>query len=479
MGKKKKTNDCWVDDTRSIIREYDLIPNQKMTLGRQINCLTRLLLFSTLFFLFLEIMRPEFITIYFLFGLIIILVVYTKEKSKMNDEVRENFEITYPKQKEVVNCTPHRAHISYNCKKPDDNSFVHVNKLVRENLKENDYTKKDNNNAKYNSNFASVTDNQSLVGCANPKTLVPPLIAPHSYDLESWKNESSYGYSSINEKKNSYEKESGYDTSETKTCTSNMKASRPYYCAHKKNKPGTSYNSLNTSVPQVLGMKAIPEASSGVPGMPTTGGVKESFDFPYDINERNNVVNNTDNLYRKGFKNNPVFHGKYNENVFTQTVTPGVYSTNTRNEAINSLIGISDPEQFPEPNYEMIEPPEDVNFSNVYDPRFSGYGTSYRGYIDNMVQQPRFYYDDIDSVRMPNYISRNKIDTTPFGDAYGADNGGNPHHSDITKLADKHFLDSAIQFRTEMSERLMRKKNAENWQQRLFPLNRNGQRMSK
>ena len=393
-------------------------------------------------------MRPELVVIYFLFGLIIIIMVYTKEKSRMKkEEMVENFEILYPKQQQVIDCKPHKARISYNCAKPDDNTFVHVNKLLRDNFKENDYIKTDYNKASYNLNFASKTDNQSLVGCPNPKTLVPPIIAPPIVSMEDWKNDSSYGKSIINEKKNTYEVESGYDTLTTRErCTSNKKPPRPYYCAQKKNKPATSYNKLNTSQPQVQPMKpgVVPESSVPV--------AKEPFEFPYEIKSKVKI-NNTDNLFHKGFKNNSMFHDSYNENIFTQNQ---------------------------EPNYEYIEPPEDVNTSNVYDPRFYGYGTSYRGYIDNVVGQPRFYYDDVDAIRMPNYISRNSIDVMPFGDAYGPDNyGGNEYHSEITALADKHYLDSSLQFRTEMQERLMRKANSNQWQQRMFPINRNGQRMSK
>lgn len=478
MGKNKETDECWIDNSQSIIREYVLIPSHKMTLGRRINCLTRLLFFSTLLFVLLQIMRPELVVIYFLFGLIIIIMVYTKEKSRMKkEEMVENFEIVYPKQQQVVDCKPHKARISYNCAKPDDNTFVHVNKLLRDNFKENDYIKTDYNRASYNLNFASKTDNQSLVGCPNPKTLVPPIIAPPIVSRDDWKNESSYGLSIINEKKNTYDVESGYETLTTRErCISNKKPPRPYYCAQKKNKPATSYNKLNTSQPQVQPMKpgVVPESS--VPA-PTS---KEPFEFPYEIKSKAMINNNTDNLFHKGFKNNSMFHDSYNENIFTQTISPGTYAMNTRNEPINSNMGITLAEQNQEPNYEYIEPPEDVNTSNVYDPRFYGYGTSYRGYVDNVVGQPRFYYDDVDAVRMPNYISRNSIDVMPFGDAYGPDNyGGNEYHSEITALADKHYLDSSLQFRTEMQERLMRKANSNQWQQRMFPINKNGQRMSK
>lgn len=203
----------------------------------------------------------------------------------------------------------------------------------------------------------------------------------------------------MNEKKNQYPVESGYEV--TGNCHKDSKRPQSYYCAQKKNKPATSYNKINESQPSVLPPKAGPTVQ------PTATPAKEAFEMPYEIKSggKKQELNNTDNLFHKGFKNNPVFQNKYNENVFTQTISPGEYHVNTRNEPINSNIGISIAEQNEEPTYEMIEPFEDVNASNVYDPRFYGYGTSYRGYVDNMLGQPKFYYDDVNAIRMPNYIS--------------------------------------------------------------------------
>jgi cell division protein FtsI/penicillin-binding protein 2 len=184
-------------------------------------------------------------------------------------------------------------------------------------------------------------------------------------------------------------------------------------------------------------------------------------------------------LFNKEFKTNAYFKDKYNPNVFTSTITPGTYHIKDRNEPINSLMGISHEQQFQPSNYDIIEPFETLNMSNTYDPRFNGYGTSYRSYIDENVGQPRFYYDDVNAIKMPNYITRNAIDVTTFGDSYGPLNSGNKYTQNINRLADEDFTDSTINFRTEMMDRLMRKRNAEAWQQRTFPIRTGGQRMLK
>jgi len=197
---------------------------------------------------------------------------------------------------------------------------------------------------------------------------------------------------------------------------------------------------------------------------------------------------------------------KYNENLFTQTVQPGVYTTSQINQPINSNMGISFTQQFP-PTSRTVNPNTgSVNFterdpriiepimeelpeydgaiateSNINDPRFSGYGTSYRSYTDDNLGQTRFYYDDIDAIRMPNYITRSNIDNQPFADHYGplqtGSANGNIQNSNIRELANNSFLDNSLIFRTEMQERLMRKANSNAWQNRSAPKRTGGQRM--
>jgi hypothetical protein len=197
----------------------------------------------------------------------------------------------------------------------------------------------------------------------------------------------------------------------------------------------------------------------------------------------------------------------YNKNLFTQIIQPGAYTVNEVNEPINSNIGISFDQQFEPLSYDKNEfgvmftehnpldpnlDPKDnilkyndngviepITQSNVYDPRFSGYGTSYRAYSDKNLGQTRFFYDDVDSIRMPNYITRSKIDFADFADTYGPMNNqyGNVDNSNIRALANQKFLDDALEFRTGMQERLLRKRNSEMWQTRVKPKRTENQRM--
>ena len=195
---------------------------------------------------------------------------------------------------------------------------------------------------------------------------------------------------------------------------------------------------------------------------------------------------------------------EYNDNLLTQTIQPGIYTRSEINEPINSNIGISFTHQFPQISQQIDPISGDINYTehesliiepikskqdfseratetDIYDPRFTGYGTSYRAYTDDLSGQTRFYYDDINAIRMPNYISRSHIDNQPFADQYGpipaGFENGNPYTKNIHEMAESAFLDGALQHRTELSERLMRKVNSEHWQRRAAPINKNSSRM--
>lgn len=195
-----------------------------------------------------------------------------------------------------------------------------------------------------------------------------------------------------------------------------------------------------------------------------------------------------------GYKN-------YNDNIFTSIIEPGIYYKTEVNEPINSNIGISFTQPFKpttcnvdkkglmfieHANAQMIEPEiilnEELDLTNIYDPRFNGYGTSYRSFNNDLLGQTRFMYDDINAIRMPNYITRSDIDNQPYADSYGpikaGNECGNEFHSKITALVNDSFMKSSTQFRTDLQERLMRKVNAESWQQRQAPLQKGSQYMA-
>ena len=245
---------------------------------------------------------------------------------------------------------------------------------------------------------------------------------------------------------------------------------------------------------------------------------RENFEYPYEktgYNETNYISDNKSGLVNTIGSYNPkqveqynlsynIESGncetedamkQYNKNLFTQTIQPNVYTINNIIEPIDSNIGISFTQQFQpmtsyrdededliytdydpltyEPSMVINTPDISVTESNIYDPRFTGYGTSYRAYTDNNVGQTRFYYDDVNSVRMPNYLVRSNIDFAKYADTYGPLNDsnkfGNKNTNYINTLAQDTFLRSSLKQRDDLMERLMRKRNNEMWQNRKYP----------
>lgn len=189
-------------------------------------------------------------------------------------------------------------------------------------------------------------------------------------------------------------------------------------------------------------------------------------------------------------------YSDYNKNLYTQTVQPGVYMQSQVNEPINANIGISFQQQFQpttcQSNDEgvfytlhdpsVIEPAEyqasdcpqmdslgqRVNRSNIYDPRFYGYGTSYRSYTDPLTGQTRYNYDDINLIKQPNYLVRSKIDSFKFADSYGPAKqqislGG------VKALSQDKWMRDSLSFRTGLQEQWMRKMNTVLSQRRQMP----------
>jgi hypothetical protein len=476
-----RKNKFWFENTKCLFYEHHLIPSEEMSLESKMNAITRFIILVFIVLVFLEFFNMKNNILFLVLSLFIIIILYYKQKNQMIENY-ENFNIggankntfTQPVYENSYNnmtdtpkrtCNTSTSRINYKCARPDNKNVAtityHQNKLSKQN---------DFNSRGYNPNFNRPTDNQFLVGGPNPKTFVPPVIPVPAMDIDYWRKNNMNTISTINAKKNRYDNDSGYKiTADIPTNYSNPKN---FYCQSKQKK--SKYG--NVGVMEAKFEQSKNEQSKNEQSKNEQS--KENFEIPYEIKSKgNNYINNEDSMYYKDFKTNSHFKDKYSENIFKEIITPGRYQINERNEPINSNIGISLPQTFPEDEYEVIEPFEDVNMSNVYDPRFSGYGTSYRGYFDKNVGQPRFYYDDIDAVKMPNYITRNHIDVTPFGDSYGALNDdGNRYNSNIHALADKHYNDSMMQFRDEMQSRLMRKVNAEHWQQKMYPIHKHSQR---
>ena len=112
--------------------------------------------------------------------------------------------------------------------------------------------------------------------------------------------------------------------------------------------------------------------------------------------------------------------------------------------------------QILEPIHTETEIKKPVELFNVNDV-FENNDKESDSYYHEITGQPRFKKQI-----KPEYFIRSKIDATSFGDSYGSfANQPSFNKKDIRGKANGHWLESSIQFREEMSERLMAKRNRE------------------
>lgn len=136
----------------------------------------------------------------------------------------------------------------------------------------------------------------------------------------------------------------------------------------------------------------------------------------------------------------------------------------------------------------FVSAEQDISIADVVDPRLTGYGPSDRCYTNPLTGATNYFYDDIDSIRMPNYISRNNIDIYPWAPSYGngfdgrydatntngyvntIDSSDNRGLMSIRQNAFDAYTKDTGRARQELQERIMRKRNGEMWQLRVAPI---------
>jgi hypothetical protein len=446
---KCQKNRFWFEKPMNLFCTIDLIPLDHMSIDEQMNCITRLVV---IVYFILALIGFEYNLLFLLLSLLFIIILYYIQRNQMREKYTNNLHgLPMPN----LNGTQQTVTNTSNRYCNDANTFCNDSKTSNRFC--NDHKSIDGRNDLINNpNWTS--QNHKLVGGPNPKTLIPPVIVPASHDIEYWRTNNLVVPSGINDETNIDVYQSGYMVSPP--CSNQI---RPCQINTREN-----YTKENMS------------QTNGLPF------IKEHCGLQSGKYQHNNM-------------------NQYNENIYTEIIQPGVYTRTNINEPINSNIGISYQQQLPytrrivdnhtgdilftKHDPRIIEPVPEVpdpstlskaTTDNVYDPRFTSYGTSYRSYNEDITGQTRFFYDDVNAIRMPNYIVRSNIDNNPWADQYGpipsGQSNGNPLTGDIRQMANQTFLDSSIQFRTEMQERLMRKHNANAWQRKQFPIHTSGQK---
>eukprot|EP00122_Pirum_gemmata_P012925 Pgem_evm10s12025 len=187
----------------------------------------------------------------------------------------------------------------------------------------------------------------------------------------------------------------------------------------------------------------------------------------------------------------------YNRLLNTVPLQPGLYVNNQVTFPINDMMGIShaqkelevktmkdennnvvyyekDPRIMLPVNPDIVQEQQldykvDLpNISNVYDPRFTGYGSSNRSYIDPVMENRQFYYKDVESAKYGNYFIRSKIDTLPFAEKPGLKTDLNL--CNLRQRVNEKYMEDTIDFRSSLQNTLMQKSVEKVRQQRMAPI---------
>ena len=514
----------WLEDFKSLFDDIIIIPQNRYSLEERFNILTRLVIIISL--LLMCFMNFKYGLMFLLISLILIISIYYSKDSKDSKDniiIQENFQfrnnLSIDKKMEF-DPKLYLDNVYNQVKTPT--TFPAESKLF---CTPQQFLTNNQSQWSLNQQLANGTSFVSEINCApttiltpqtqtpklvNKNTLKPPIIAPPIWDLPSWRDNDFVNYSRINDQRMMDKYRSGYYVQQC-PCEDWSKSDHSQ-CKMNKNKKEDiieNYNGASNSKSHFYQKDNIsPIQYPQAKPYPYVESVDIIEDQPYlqpgDIltvagyNPNNLKHNLPSNSAFGNCEKQPAFN-EYNKDLYTQTIQPGFYSRSQIIEPISSNIGISfdqqflpttleqegndftfiehDPRQFKPGKRSLYT--QGVSQDNVYDPRSNGYGTNYRSYVDRLTGQPRFYYDDINAIRRPNFIVRSKIDTFDFGETYGPmrdDATINRNDCNIREKTHQKFLDDSIGFRTDLQQSLMRKRNAEMWQLRKFPLSRAGQK---
>jgi hypothetical protein len=540
----------WTENLGGLFNSISVIPYTDMSLEQQMNCLTR---FVVIIFAIMWLFDFAYSIHFLIFSILFIIIIYYIQRNRM-EKYKENYvHMSNGDYSGSIN-TGSYGKQNYSLVKPQPYNMANLApqmKVEKDGIKWNHTILNtgqpipfcnDEVSIDPPSNFA-VGLNQSLTRGpgnmdANPNTKISPVVIARSHDLEYWRDNNFITMSQINSsgiQEDMYL--SGYAES---TCCDYLEPGSELVPRNCQNKPTEYYKqdnrvrenycpgSINSPSPVVdtpyvptsrvrenycPGSINSPSPVVDTPYVPTSR-VRENFEQSRDgryriIPNQSGWVNtecgyNPEQTLNAGLPSNlpsgncaqsPLLKN-YNENLFTQIITPGNYTRTQVNEPVSSNIGISFQQQF-EPTtvnrdenglhylehdpriLEVVdqvpqEPVIDkVNYDNVYDPRFYGYGTSYRSYLEPVTGQTRFMYDDVNAIRMPTYITRSKVDHLPYADSYGpmqaGSEFGNVHNPHMRYLVQDSWLRDSVQFRDDLTQSLMRKNNAMAWQKRQYP----------
>jgi len=517
----------WIQELSELVCDWEFIPLPSMKLSEQMNALTRFFILLGIILIFFLGLWPSLVVM--LSGILLSTILFNSLRKMKCTENYESQQLRQHKDPPSSSIKPDNYRAEFYDLPRCKNSNT---RICSKNISNPHRTASIYQEIIPGPDFFSV--NQQMAGNPAKRTMVPPVLVPPPFSSE-WKENSLVVRPGINSQTNQDLSRSGYLVSEdTHDCSDNI--GQVWCCGDKDMNrellrdtftPGKDivedYCSSCVSPSNKTNIPPI-NVSSENPVSPLTrlpvG--QDVYNFPYERKEENKSDYHINDSYFSGdvlmsdgyfpkqiIDNNlpsnvafgecakdPVFD-EYNEQLYTSTIEPGIYSRNQIVEPISSNIGISFTQQFEpttctkdksgmtfighDPN--VVELPEEkseqlipydrqTHLADIYDPRFTGYGTSYRSYIEPVTGQARFYYDDVDAYKRPNMLCRSKVDHIPSSvstQAMPSSEYFEKQNRYARTIANQKFADDTMNFRTDLQQRLMRKANANLEQTRRFP----------
>lgn len=486
-----KNKSFWLENPLQLFCTFNVIPLDGMSWEEKMNSLSR---FTIILFVIFYLLNCKFNFSFLVISLMFIIVLYYFQRENTNKKEYYDEKILSNKTMVPFSQTENRYSSGMN----KDYSEVNIPDKFLSNKFRYYYDGKDNNNVSYlNFDKELDTGNQQWVGKkADPRTKNAPIITSPPY-CEAWMENSNIVPSGINSATNEYLYRSGYTVSDSCEDISPCLPEKYNFNQQYKQIPNCHIKDFSQSRygTKIEDDENVIENYQGQ--LPSLDQLKLGAccnDNLTQLQKFNLPSNYNASKFEKQDKMK-----LYNQNLFTQNINDQTLSRSELIEPINSNMGISyafqfepveveqsedgvftyvskDPRNIVEKSYKKIDEP---NTSNVYDPRSTGYGTSYRSYFEPVTGQTRFYYDDVDAIRKPNSIARNNIDFASFSQQYEPMKSNREIAMDnrnVRYLAEQTFLNNSIGFRNDIQERLSRNYNNKiGWQRRQAPIHTMGQ----
>lgn len=537
---KPHVTKAWIEDWRELFCMTNLLPDFHQDIPEQFNCITRIIIFLILF---LYLMYGWNMYVLILIGVIVLLILlYFACYKRMFSPVKESYHAPpLPSAMDMARVVG-RTSLSNIKASPEVRppSSSSQNMLLYNSCEKNvpltipghlsNPTPIDvqqsglwcppcNPAGQLPISEMTTSLNQKLVGGANPKTRIMPVIPPPIWDPDTWSPNDFVVPFKINDQRRQELHQNGYVTWD-KDIPLQKKAKNldQYSC-----RPSTGRQTQQQHVrPMPPPPKRIPisqverEDGANVMVEEYSAPQYDNSQYGQSVETRQQYVSNFMDTAPGYYPQNTEYNypvnlapdscqyspemKEYNKNLFTIPLQPNVYTRSQVNQTDASMsnLGISftqphlptgcqmddrgnmmiteyDPTQYPSEYLLRGRDPfaNDIRREEVYDPRLTGYGTSYRSYVDPQSGQPRFFYDDVDAHTQYNYLTRNKIDFTRFGPITGPYEPNDLGGMDVRDLANQTFHDDVMKQRTELQSRLMAKNSHREWQQRSAPIHTN------